>query len=192
MLYLVRWPNLSCSLVRAGSEREVLDIIDELDNPDGVKIFQYDGPVFIDFDLATDDVTPVHGVDRDDPKPLSDANIKIGDVTRIANHEMPRANIPDVDTGMEMYRAMAAKAFPALHKALFSRDGARTPTLRTVHNAVRKEAMMLVATAWRRRHLERSQDPIDQIAVRMGTSPDVVRSMAHDAGVLEDDDWTPF
>ena len=191
MLYLVRWPNLSCSLVRAESKRELLDIIDELDNPDGVKIFPYDGPVFIDFELATDDVTPVHGVANDDPKPLSDANIKIGDVAGIANHEMPRASIPEVDTGFEMYRAMSAKAFPALHRALFRRDGG-SPTLRMVQTAVRKEAMMLVTTAWRRRHLERSDDPIDQIAVQMGTSPENVRSIAREAGLLEDDERTPF
>ena len=46
-LYVVRWPNLSCALVRADSPDAVLDILDEYADPSTVRIVPYDGPVFL-------------------------------------------------------------------------------------------------------------------------------------------------
>lgn len=38
-IYLVRWPDLSASLVRAGSEEELLVTLDEVANPSGPATF---------------------------------------------------------------------------------------------------------------------------------------------------------
>ena len=34
-LYLVRWPDLSASLVSAENDEHLLDILDQVDNPEG-------------------------------------------------------------------------------------------------------------------------------------------------------------
>ena len=34
-IYLVRWPDLSAALVKAGSEEELLDTLDQVANPKG-------------------------------------------------------------------------------------------------------------------------------------------------------------
>lgn len=176
-LYLVRWPNLSCSLVRAADKSEVHEILDELDSPAGCEISQYNGPVFVDFELPIDRATPLDHEAMNSSKPLSDADIKLGDVADIANKELPRARIPDVGTGFEMYRAMCAKAFPHLYNVLFAVDDDKTPKRKAVEKAVRAEAMRLVRETWRHAQLKKSKDPIDQIAVMMGTSREAVERM---------------
>ena len=50
-LYLVRWPNLTASLIRASTESELLQIIDEEDDPSRCTWREYRGSVWIDFNL---------------------------------------------------------------------------------------------------------------------------------------------
>ena len=50
-LYLVRWPTLAASLVRAPDEGELLDILDEAADPGGCTYEVYRGPVWIDFEV---------------------------------------------------------------------------------------------------------------------------------------------
>ncbi|MCP4968000.1 MAG: hypothetical protein GY926_22550, partial [bacterium] len=50
-LYLVRWPDLSCTLVTAHDEEHLVYLLDEVRNPVGWRWTEYDGPVFIDFRL---------------------------------------------------------------------------------------------------------------------------------------------
>ena len=50
-LYVVRWPDLSASLVRAEGEEHLLDILDQVANPDDCEWSIYEGPLFIDFRL---------------------------------------------------------------------------------------------------------------------------------------------
>ena len=50
-LYLVRWPDLSCTLVTAHDEDHLGCLLDEVGNPEGCRWAEYDGPVFIDFHL---------------------------------------------------------------------------------------------------------------------------------------------
>ena len=44
-VYLVRWPDLSAALVKAGSEDELIGILDEVGNPDGCTWSIYRGPL---------------------------------------------------------------------------------------------------------------------------------------------------
>jgi len=50
-LYLVRWPDLSCTLVTAHDENHLVYVLDEVGNAEGCRWTEYDGPVFIDFQL---------------------------------------------------------------------------------------------------------------------------------------------
>jgi hypothetical protein len=46
-IYLVRWPDLSASLVRASHEDELIDTLDQVANPDGCEWSVYEGRLFI-------------------------------------------------------------------------------------------------------------------------------------------------
>jgi len=48
-LYLVRWPSLNFSLVRANNERDLIAILDEIADPEGCTWKVYNGPLFLDF-----------------------------------------------------------------------------------------------------------------------------------------------
>jgi hypothetical protein len=50
-IYLVRWPDLSAALVKASSEDELVEILDEVANPDGSTWSVYRGPLFLEFSL---------------------------------------------------------------------------------------------------------------------------------------------
>ncbi len=50
-LYLVRWPDLSCTLVTAQDENHLGYLLDEVGNPVGCRWTEYDGTVRIDFHL---------------------------------------------------------------------------------------------------------------------------------------------
>src|SRR5580658_6014532 len=52
-LYLVRWPNLSFSLVQARNERNLIGILDEVADPGCCRWTVYRGPLFLDFELAS-------------------------------------------------------------------------------------------------------------------------------------------
>ena len=187
-LFLVRWQNLSCALVRADDRAELLDILDELDNPEGVEIQPYDGPLFLDFTLATDRPVPLRDEAGHDPSvALSERDIEIGDVQEIADGAMPRVHIPDTDTGNGMYKALLAGAFPHLYRALVADRGADEDTVdvERVKVAAREEAMTLVRASWRLAAIARSDDPVAIIAAQLGTSIENVRDLQRQV----DKDW---
>lgn len=183
-LYLARWPNLSCALIRARSRAEARDILDELANPEGVEIKRYDGPLFLDFTLATDRPLPLRDDVGDDPaQPLSEQDIELGDVQDIADGALPQVHIPDTDTGYDTYRGLLAGAFPHLYRALVTdRDLDEDEVdVERVKAAVHEEAMVQVRTSWRWARIVRSRDPLSEIAARMGTSPEHLRDLQRQA-----------
>ncbi len=183
-LFLVRWPNMSCALVRARRRTDLLDILDEQDNPDGVEITRYNGPVFLDFTLATDRPLPVRdGVSDDDRVPLTEHDIDVGDVQRLADGEFPAVRIPSTDTGSAMYKALLSGAFPHLHRALSAErdEDVESADVELVRAAAREEAMVLVRASWRWAGVVRSDDPVNEIAARLGTSPEHVRDLQRQA-----------
>src|SRR3989442_11196445 len=86
-IYLVRWPDLSASLVQAQGEDELLDILDQVGNPDDCEWSIYNGPLFIDFRL------PVEWSIQDDGRkaPAGTQQIVVGDVGRIADGNVVEA-----------------------------------------------------------------------------------------------------
>ena len=52
-IYLVRWPDLSAALVKASSEDELVEILDEVANPDGSTWSVYRGPLFLEFSCGS-------------------------------------------------------------------------------------------------------------------------------------------
>ena len=89
-LYLVRWPDLSCTLVTARDEDHLGYLLDEVGNPEGCRWTEYDGPVFIDFHL------PVR-ITIDWPeqagRPLSPEAVQIEDLDRLAQREELQAEV---------------------------------------------------------------------------------------------------
>jgi len=81
-IFLVRWPDLSAALVRAGSEDALIDILDEVANPEGCTWSVYCGPLFIEFSL------PVHFQvkDRGDQAgPLHPEDVVMEDVSGLGD-----------------------------------------------------------------------------------------------------------
>lgn len=162
-LFIVRWPNLSCSLVKADDEDEVLYIIDELGDITGARISLYDGPVFLDITLPTDKPYPIKdGVEH---SPLTSEDIEIGDVSRIAEGEFPVVIAP-CDTGGDMLRAMREAAFPHLHAAL--EEHWDEPNVPAVEEAIRAEALVAAQASWRETALWTHGTEDEQLAALMG------------------------
>ena len=86
-IYLVRWPDLSASLVQAEGEEHLLDILDQVGNPDDCEWSIYEGPLFIDFRL------PVEWSVQDDRRatPVAPQQAVIGDVGPITTGNIVRA-----------------------------------------------------------------------------------------------------
>ena len=170
-LYLVRWPNLSCSLVRAEDEDDVLFILDELSDTTGARITLYDGPLFLDLTLPTDKAYPIKAdVTR---RPLSSDDVEIGDVSRIAAREFT-LDVPETDTGYDMVDAMLEGAFPHLHAALADDF---EPTIEAVEEAVRAEALVAVQASWRREAMMNQGGEDAELAATLGVSMDYVEAL---------------
>jgi len=175
-LYVVRWPNLSCSLVKADDEDQVLYIIDELGDITGASISLYEGPVFLDFNLPTDKPYPIK--ENVEHAPLSSDDIEIGDVSRIAEGEFP-VDFAACDTGTDMLHAIREAAFPHLHQVL--EEHWEEPNQEAVEEAIKTEALVAVQASWRETALWANGTEDEQIAALLGMPvkdvPDYRRSL---------------
>jgi hypothetical protein len=171
-LYVVRWPNLSAALVRAEDPRELIDILDEISDPDGCTWAEYDGPLFLDFELAA---TVRVDADGSDPaRPLAPEQLRIENVDALVSRvQAPVTITPCAETGDAMIEAICRFAFPAT-AAIYWGD-----TDEIDHNdlerALQEDAMRMVEYTWRRSHLYRSSDPDAQLAIIMRTSPEWIK-----------------
>src|SRR5207248_11107682 len=113
-IYLVRWPDLSASFVQAEGEAHLLDILDQVGNPDDCEWSIYEGPLFIDFRL------PVEWTVQGDRQrtPVAPEQVVLGDVDRLANGNVVEAielSLADADDGYETGAEVLRVAFPKLH-----------------------------------------------------------------------------
>ena len=113
LIYLVRWPDLSASLVQAESELRLLDILDQVGNADDCEWSVYEGPLFIDFRL------PVEWSLEDDGRqtPVAREQVVIGNVGHMANGnivETMQLCLADGDDGFETGAEVFRLAFPKL------------------------------------------------------------------------------
>jgi hypothetical protein len=51
-LYLVRWPDLSATIVRADDEDHLTDLLDQVASPTDAAWMEYDGPLWIDIEIG--------------------------------------------------------------------------------------------------------------------------------------------
>lgn len=172
-LYLVRWPNLSAALVRAANEEQLIDILDEIANPDGCTWTVYQGPLFLDFELgARIKVTDSNAGDGEDDVthlPLDPARIRIEGAQKMATRDEPSMTVRIAgETGWDMERSIAEFAFPATASVFWSDEYDIDPD--ALEQALKDDAMRLVEYTWRRSQLHRSEDPDAQLALMMDAS----------------------
>src|ERR1043165_2144428 len=101
-IYLVRWPDLSAALVTAGSEEKLVEILDEVANPEGCTGSVYRGPLFLEFSLPVRfDVKTRDG--RVGPIPPGD--IVVEDVSGLQEGAFLNVEIGGADTGGDLAEA---------------------------------------------------------------------------------------
>ncbi len=112
-LYLVRWPTLMASLVQADDEDDLLDILDQDDDPGGCTFEVYSGPLWIDFDIPfkIGARKPENSVPTDPSdftvEPTSDFRGELGP-------DMVRVTTPLCDEVSDMKMEVLRGAFPEL------------------------------------------------------------------------------
>lgn len=177
-IYLVRWPDLSASLVRAPDEDELLDILDQVDNSEGCVWSVYDGPLFIDFRLPVE--WSVEG-DRSD-QPISPDQIAVGKIGRLAEGLVSaiQLSLADGEDGCDTGAEVIRRAFPELQAAVdkhYTRGAADDAVDDVVDDAlpeaeIRKalqaELARVVQTSWRHAQLRNKQDRASELALQMG------------------------
>ncbi len=172
-LYLVRWPDLSCTLVTARDEDQLVYLLDEVRNPVGCRWTEYHGPLFIDFHL------PVR-ITIDWPeqagRPLSPDAVQIEDLDLLAQREGIQAEVGEGDTAGEMLETIMRFAFPAtaeLYCDAFEEDLDESQ----LRDALRADLMLLAESSWRQAHAERTarDDPLAKLAVEMDAPMELVK-----------------
>jgi hypothetical protein len=181
-LYIVRWPNLSAAIVRAENHDHLLDILDEEGNAEGCKIEEYDGPLYVDFELPVDyEVKEPEGHQG----PLAPEHITVKDAEKLLTtpHGMV-VTAPNCDTGAEMCEAVMRFAFPHVFKE-WSKGDEKNAAER-LEKAAHQDALELVRADWRREHTKRATDPASRLAAEMDMpvrlAEQYVRAGQEDAG----------
>ena len=161
-IFLVRCPDLSAALVKAGSEDELIDILDEIANPEGCTWSVYRGPLFIEFSL------PVRFQVKDRGEhagPMHREDVVVEDVSGLREAEPFEVSLAEGDTGGDMCRAIEKKAFPHVFRA--RHDGDEEPSDTELRQAVQAELQTLVRASWRREQVRRRKDPQSRLATEM-------------------------
>lgn len=169
-IYLVRWPDLSASFVQAETEEHLLDILDQVGNPDDCEWSIYEGPLFIDFRL------PVEWSIQDDRQetPITPQQVVIGNVSRIATGNIVEAMqlcLAEGDDGYETGAEVLRLAFPKLYAAIegFYEGGESLHREEALPEAELRKALYaelerFFAGSWRRAQLEKKTDAISKLA----------------------------
>lgn len=105
-LYIVRWPNLSATLIRADDEDHLQELLDEIGDPGAAIWEKYNGPVWIEFEPKRRESEPGKFVIA------TDLNARTGPGDILPPGEAM------TDTCTEMYWTILKRLFPHLHVAL--------------------------------------------------------------------------
>jgi len=183
-IYLVRWPDLSASLVRAETEEHLLDILDQTANPEGCEWEEYDGPLAIDFSLPAE----WHLRDERPGQPVAPDQVVVDGVGPMAHEHVAGAmmlSFAEGDDGSDTAQAILARAFPVLQRALRefqASEGAEEqdfiPPEADLRNALHAELTRMLTATWRHAQVERSTDPIVQFAREMDLPVGLARKYA--------------
>jgi predicted RecB family endonuclease len=165
-LYLVRWPDLTAALVKARSEDELVDVLDEVANSEGCTWSVYRGPLFLEFAL------PAKASLVESRGPKGDSDVKVADVEGLFESAPLAVSVPDGDTALAMSAAIERKVFPVVFKA---RHGKSEPTVAALKKAVAAEMQVAVQASWRSEHVGRRDDQDSRLAAMMDAPERVVR-----------------
>ena len=169
-IFLVRWPDLSAALVKAGSEDELIDVLDEIANPEGCTWSVYRGPLFIEFSLPV----RFQVTDRGEcAGPIRPDDVVVEDVSGLREAEPLEVSLAEGDTGADMCRAIEKKAFPHVFRARHDRDD--EPSNAELRQAVEAELQTLARASWRREQVRRREDPESKLAAEMDAPVRLVR-----------------
>jgi len=182
-IYLVRWPDLSASLVQAEGEEHLLDILDQVGNPDDCEWSIYEGPLFIDFRL------PVEWNIQDDRHTTSigPQQAVIGDVRSIVTGNIVQAMqlcLAGGDDGYETGAEVLRLAFPKLHAAMERfydgkpLDGEEAVPEAELRRILRAELERFFQGTWRRAQLGKKTDTISKLARDMDLPVQLARKYA--------------
>jgi len=194
-IYLVRWPDLTASLVRAENEDHLLDILDQEANPEGCEWSMYKGPLAINFRL------PAEWSIRDERPGVAIApeQVEVSDVGAMANRSVVEAmevSFAVGDDGADTGIAILKKAFPAMHAAiersLKTEEGADNPGAlpeAELRRALHEELARMLKASWRRAQVKKRTDPVGKLAQEMDLPVRLARKYAEiAAGEQEDGD----
>ena len=169
-IYLVRWPNLSAALVKAGSEDELIEILDEVGNPDGCTWSPYSGPLFLDFSLPAKFSVKERG---ETAGPLGPEDVVVEDVSGLTDGSALEVAIAEGDTGLDMSEAIEKQAFPHVFKV--RHELGEEPTEATLRDAVKTELETLLRASWKLEHVRRRDDLASRLAAEMDAPERLVR-----------------
>lgn len=180
-LYLVRWPTLVASIIKAESEADLQIILDETGDTVGCSWEVYRGPLALDFKVTLD----VQIEHRAEGMPLSPGHIKVTGDTRAFLERPIEIVRPGGDTDGEMMDTVFERMFPDLHQAWWDQSLRWEDKKRLSHVAMRKaaakELLRMVQASWQQEQRERRGDFYSVLASEMGTSPEVIEIMTRGA-----------
>ena len=198
-IYIVRWPDLTASLVRARDEDDLLDILDQVENPDGCEWSEYEGPLFIDFRLPAE----WNIRDKRPGEPVAPDQVIIEDVGPMAREhvvDVLDVSLADGDDGQDTGEAILQKAFPILQAAVEKFRASDEAEERDfilpeadLREVLHAELVRMLKASWRQAQVERSTDPISKFAREMDMPVGLARRFAKAAleeQQGEDDDPT--
>lgn len=152
-LYLVRWPNLDLALVKARNEDELIDILDEVDDPSCATWTEYRGPLYIGLKSPVTVNTSGPG---EDGSPLGERKVEVeGIAEALETYWQFQLEPSDGDTAAEMHHRLVKQALPHIERAIWESE----PTEDALRTAVMKELEPLLAYHWRSAVFEH-QNPV--------------------------------
>lgn len=169
-IYLVRWPGLAASLVRAVDEDHVLDILDQVANPEGCECSEYDGPLHIDIEIPA----KWKFQDRRPGEPVAPEQVLIEDVGPMSDKHVLdtlEVSFAEGDDGAETEEQILKEAFPVLHAAVAKfrssdeaeeLDGVMPQAELT--KALCGELVRMLKASWRKAQVEKGTDAASQLA----------------------------
>ena len=171
-IYLVRWPHLRASLIKARDEDDLQLKIDEVADPGGCRWQVYRGPLWVDFRLPVN--LEIHA--RDNNEPLAMDEIVLDGVKQmIEDGELYTVSLSGGDATVEMSFQIAKRVFPNFHKVIDRFWEDLSPD--ELEEALRSDLKPLLEYDWRLRQLDRRDDSRAAMMKMLGVSTTVPAMM---------------
>ena len=169
-IYIVRWPDLTASLLRAQDADDLLYILDQVANPEGCQWSVYSGPLFIDFRLPAEWSIR----DRRTDEPVTPDQVVVEDLGPMASEQIVDAldvSRADGDDAYDMVEAVLKEAFPILQEAIEKFQSSDEAEAREfilpkgdLREALHAELVRMLKASWRKAQVARGTDPASILA----------------------------